>query len=165
MLVSEGIEIGQGCQLISSLVGALGKLPDGVGRFLPCRVGSHMSRLRHLGWEHCSHGLTSRPLESCHHQCLKAVCGIFGYPAGAAAAAAELLDGTLKLRYCNTVFTKRFPSGFYQGRIGKRGAVTSDHLLNRKTPRYSRPWWSGSGASDTEAMEMIASPSLLRTRR
>ena len=47
-----------------------------IGRFLPCRVGSHMSRLRHLGWEHCSHGLTSRPLESCQHQCLKAACGI-----------------------------------------------------------------------------------------
>ena len=108
--VSKGIEIRQGCQFISSLVGALGKLPGGVGRFLPCPVGTHMSRLRHLVWGQCSHGLTSRPLESCHHQCLKAVCGVLGYPAG---AAAELLDGTLKLRYCTTVFTNRFPPGFF----------------------------------------------------
>ena len=92
----------QGCQFVSSLVRALGKLPGGIGRFLPCKVSSHMSRLRHLGWEHCSHGLMSRPLESCHHQCLKAVCGGLGYPKG---AAAELLDGTLKLRFCTAIFT------------------------------------------------------------
>ena len=70
------------------------------------RFGSHMSRLRHLGWNQCFHGLSSRPLESCHHQCLKAVCGVMRYPCG---AAAELLDGTLKLRYCTTIFTTRFP--------------------------------------------------------
>ena len=72
--VSEGIEIRHGCQFISSLVRALSKLPGGLGRFLPCDLGSHLSRLRHLGWNQCS----SRPLESCHHQCLKAVCGGFG---------------------------------------------------------------------------------------
>ena len=88
--VSEGIEIRQGCQFISSLVRALDKLPGGVGRFLPCQVGTHMSSLRHMGWGQCSHGLTSRPLESCHHQRLKAVWGgggggEVGYPAGAAA--------------------------------------------------------------------------------
>ena len=68
--VSEGIEIRHGCQFVSSLVRALAKLPGGLGRFLPCRAGSHMSRLRHLGWNQCSHGLSSRPLEYCHHQCL-----------------------------------------------------------------------------------------------
>ena len=55
-------------------------------------------------WDQCSHGLTSRPLETCHHQCLKAVCGLLGCPAG---AAAELLDGSLKLRYCTTQFSRR----------------------------------------------------------
>ena len=34
-----------------------------------------------FGWEQCSHGLTSRLLESCHHQCLKAIC----YPANSGA--------------------------------------------------------------------------------
>ena len=87
--------------LLSYLVGLVG-----------CSLGSHMSRLRHLGWNPCSHGLTSRPLESCHHQCLKAICGVLGYPKG---SALELLDGTLKLRYCTDLFTKRFPLGLYPG--------------------------------------------------
>ena len=105
--VSEGMEIRHGCQFLSSLVRALGKLPGGLGRFLPCQVGTHLSRLRHLGWNQCSHGLTSRPLESCHHRCLSAICGVLGYPKG---SAAELLDGALKLRCCNTPFSNRFPS-------------------------------------------------------
>ena len=105
--VSEGIEIRHGCQFISSLIRALGKLPGGLGRFLPCQVGSHLSRLRHLGWNQCSHGLSSGPLESCDHLCLSAICGVLGYPRG---SAAELLDGVLKLRYCTTPFSNRFPT-------------------------------------------------------
>ena len=125
-----GIEIRHGCQFISSLVRALAKLPGGLGKILPCGVGSHMSRLRHLGWNQCSHGLTSRPLESCHHQCLKAVCGVLGYPRG---SALELLDGTLKLRHCTTLFTMRFshwslPRVGYGG--GKRQFVTPGHPLD-----------------------------------
>ena len=57
--VSGRIEIRHGCQFLSSLVRALAKLPGGLGRFLPCRLGSHMSRLRHLGWNQCSHGVSS----------------------------------------------------------------------------------------------------------
>ena len=76
--VSEGIEIRHGCQFLTSLVRALAKLPGRLGFFLPCSLGSHMSRLRHVGWNQCSHCLTSRPLESCHHQCLKAICGVLG---------------------------------------------------------------------------------------
>ena len=126
--VSEGIEIRHGCQFLSSLVRALAKLPGGLGRFLPCGLGSHMSRLRHLGWNQCSHGLTSRPLESCHHQCLKAMCGVLGYPKG---SAMELLDGTLKLRYCTDLFTKRFhpwslPKVGYG--VGRSHVTTPGHL-------------------------------------
>ena len=65
-------------QFLCSFVRALAKLLGGPSWFLPCTLGSHMSRLRHLGWSQCSHGLSSRPLESCHRQCLKAVCGGFG---------------------------------------------------------------------------------------
>ena len=121
--VSEGIEIRHGCQFIGCLVRALAKLPGGIGRFLPCRVGSHVSRLRHLGWNQCSHGLSSRPSESCHHQCLKAVCGVLGYPKG---SALELLEGTLKLRHCTEVFTMRFPLGLYLGLVM---VVVKDSLL------------------------------------
>ena len=128
VLVSEGIEIRHGCQFLSSLIRALAKLSGGLGRFLLCSLDSHMSRLRHLGWNQCSHGLSSRPLESCHHQCLKAVCGLLGYPQG---SALELLDGTLKLRYCTTLFTKRFPP-WSLPRVGngsdKRQFGTPGHL-------------------------------------
>ena len=125
--VSEGIEIRHGCQFLSSLVRPLAKLPGGLGRFLPCSLGSHMSRLRHVGWNPCSHGLNSRPLESCHHQCLEALCGVSGYPKG---SALELLDGTLKLRHCTDLFIKRFPPWSLPrvgSGIGKRNGITPGH--------------------------------------
>ena len=122
--VSEGIEIRHGCQFLSSLVRALAKLPGGLGRFLACSLGSHMSRLRHLGWNQCSHGLTFRPLESCHHQCLESVCGVLGYPQG---SALELSDGTLKLRHCTEVFTMRFPPWSLPGLV--MGLVNGTLLL------------------------------------
>ena len=126
--VSEGIEIRHGCQFLSSLIRALAKLPGGLCRFLPCNLGSHLSRLRHVGWNQCSHGLSSRPLESCHHQCLKAVRGVLGCPKG---SALELLDGTLKLRRCTDLFTIRFlpwssPRVGYGG--GNRQFVTTGHF-------------------------------------
>ena len=57
------------------------------------------------------------------HQCLSAVCGVLGYPEG---SAAELLDGSLKLRYCTTVL----PSSFPLGGVGNRRVVTSGNLLD-----------------------------------
>ena len=135
--VSEGIEIRQGCQFISRIVRALSKLPGGLVWFLSCSLGSHMSRLRHLGWNQCSHGLSSRPLESCHHQCHKAFCGVLGYPKG---SALELLDGTLKLRHCTEVFTMRFPP-WSLPRVGygsgMRQSVTPGHLLRQTGELHS----------------------------
>ena len=100
-----------------------------MARFLPCQVGSHLSRLRHLGWNQCSRGLTSRPLESCHHLCLSAICGVLVYPSG---SAAELLDGVLKLRCCTTPFSQRFPTWSLppvdQGRI-RRLDIATDHSV------------------------------------
>ena len=110
--VSDGTKIWQGCRFISSPVRSLGKIPGCIGRFLPCTVGGHFSRMRHLGWEQCSHGLTSRSLESCHHRCLEAVCGLLVYPAG---AAAELLDGSSELPCCTNPFPERFLSGLFLG--------------------------------------------------
>ena len=54
--------------------------------------------------------------------------GVLGYPSG---APAELLDGTLKLRYCTTIFTTCFPP-WSLPRVGngsgKRLFVTPGHL-------------------------------------
>ena len=137
--VSEGLEIRHGCQCISSLVRALAELPGGLGRFLLSWVGSHISRLRHLGWNQCSHGWTTRPLESCHHQCFQAVWGL-GYPKG---SALELLDGTLKLRHCTTLFTMRFPPwsppGVGNGG-GKRHFFTPGHLPDDRRNVVKRVW-------------------------
>ena len=176
MPVSDGIEIRHGCQFVSSLVRALAKLPGGIGRFLPCSLGCHLSRLRHLGWNHCSHGLFSRPLESCHHQCLKAVCGVLGYPKG---SASELLDGALNLRHCTYVFTMRFPPWSLPrvgNGCGERQFVTPGHLLDegsnvgKRVPltRKTRPgvishYSPDPGASNAEAMEKIAPPFLRRS--
>ena len=119
---------------------AVGKLPGGLGRFLPCRLGTHLSRLRHVGWNQCSHGLDSMPLESCHHQCLKAVRGVLGYPK---VSAFELLDGNLKLWYCTTLFTERFPPwSLPQGcfGIGTRSFSTIGHLLDIDSTVGKRVW-------------------------
>ena len=97
--VSEGIEIRHGCQFISSLVRALATLPGGVGRFLPCGVSFHMSRLRHLGWNQCSHW---NPVII---NALGLYVGVLVCPKG---SASELLEGTLKLRHCTTLFAMRF---------------------------------------------------------
>ena len=60
----------------------------------------------------------------------------FGYPEG---SAAELLDGTLKLRYCTDIFTMRFPPCSLP-RVancgGKKKVVTPGHLLDEGTIFY-----------------------------
>ena len=60
-----------------------------------------------LGWGRYGHGLSSCPRESCDHQFLAPLLNFFGYPDG---AATELFNGTLKLRYSSTLFSKKFPS-------------------------------------------------------
>ena len=49
--VSEGIEIRQGCQFISSLVGALSKLPGGLGRFSAMWCWSPLEKASSFGVE------------------------------------------------------------------------------------------------------------------
>ena len=62
--VGPGIDIWRSCRFLGSIIRFLGALPGGLGRFLPCQIGAHHCRLRHLGWEKCGHGLTSRPRET-----------------------------------------------------------------------------------------------------
>ena len=66
--------------------------------------------------------------------------GVLGYPKG---SALELLDGTLKLRHCTNLFTKRFlPWSLPRvgSGIGKRHSATTDHL-----PVLVVLWVKGSG--------------------
>ena len=81
-------------------------LPGGLGRFVPCSIGANHCRLRHLGWERCCHGLTSRPRESASAPFLDQLLSLFHYLAGSSAA---LLDGTLPLRYCSFKFAAKTP--------------------------------------------------------
>ena len=105
--VGIGQEIRHGCQFLHSLFRALGHLPGGLARFIPCQPSAHYARLSHLGWGRYGHGLSSRPRESCDHQFLTPLLNFFGYLDG---AVTELFNGTLKLRYSSTPFSKKFPS-------------------------------------------------------
>ena len=105
--VGIGQEIRHGCQFIHSLIRALGHLPGGLSRFIPCHPGAHHARLLHLGWGRYGHGLTSRPRESCDHWFLIPLLNFFGDPDG---AVTELFNGTLKLRYSSTPFSNKLPS-------------------------------------------------------
>ena len=59
-----GIDIWRSCRFIGTLMRSLCLLPGGLARFVPCFIGANHCRLRHIGWEKCGHGLTSRPRES-----------------------------------------------------------------------------------------------------
>ena len=52
------------CRFCGHMLRALVKLPGGLGKFLPGRIGANHGRLRYIGWEKCCHGLTCRPRES-----------------------------------------------------------------------------------------------------
>ena len=94
-----GIDIWRSCRFISAiaLMRSLCLLPGGLGRFVPCSIGANHCRLRHIGWEMCGHGLTSRPRESASELFLNELLTLFRYPPRSGLA---LLNGTLLLRYC-----------------------------------------------------------------
>ena len=58
-----GIDIWRSCLFIAAMMRSL-CMPGGLGRFAPRPIGANHCRLRHVGWERCGHGLTSRPRES-----------------------------------------------------------------------------------------------------
>ena len=59
-----GIDMWRSCRFTGAVMRSLCMLPGGLARFVPCSIGANHCRLRHVGWERCSHGLTSRPRES-----------------------------------------------------------------------------------------------------
>ena len=75
-----GIDIWRSCRLIGAMMRSLCMLPGGLARFVPCSLGANHCRLRHVGWERCSHGLTSRPRESASGPFLDQLLLLFQYP-------------------------------------------------------------------------------------
>ena len=77
-----GIDIWRSCRFIGAWMRSLCLLPGGLRRFVPCSIGANHCRLRHIGWEKCGHGLTSRPRESASELFLNGLLGLFRYPPG-----------------------------------------------------------------------------------
>ena len=89
-----------------------------LGGFSLGGLGANHGRLRHIGWEKCCHGLTSRPRETSSVWFLDELLVLFGYCAG---SGADLLAGTLPLRYYSESFACRIPTW----RLPVDGSVTS----------------------------------------
>ena len=104
--------------------------------FPPGDIGANHGRLRHIGWEKCSHGLTSRPRETSSVWFLAELLVLFGYPA---ASGADLLAGTLPLRYHSESLARRIPTWRLpeSGSLarGSGGGVKRVRLY-RKTPAH-----------------------------
>ena len=102
-----GIDIWRSCRFIGAMMRSLCLLPGGLGRFVPCSSGANHCRLRHIRWEKCGHGLTSRTRETASEVFLNEVLGLFRYPPRSGRA---LVAGTLSLRYCAARFASRTPT-------------------------------------------------------
>ena len=113
-----GIDIWRSCRFLGAIFRALRLLPGGLGRFLPGGIGANHGRLRHIGWEKCSHGLTSRTRETSSVWFLDELLVLFGYPA---ASGTDLLARSLPLRYFSESFARRIPTWS----LPVRGSVAS----------------------------------------
>ena len=113
-----GVDIWRSCRFLGAIFRALSLLPGGLGRFLPWDIGANHGRLRHIGWDKCCHGLTSRPRETSSVLFLDELLVLFGYPA---ASGADLLAGVLPLRYYSESFAHRLPTW----RLPESGNVAS----------------------------------------
>ena len=139
--IGPGIDIGRSCRFLGSLVRFLALLPGGLIRFWPCRIGANHCRLRHLGWEKCGHGLTSRPWETSHPKFLDSLLEVFGYPEGSGGL---LLSGELPLRFCSGNFALRKPSwglpdfGEVQVLLSAGKLLTCPYMCNDRCLAFSR---------------------------
>ena len=113
-------DIRRSCRFIGALFRALVGLPGGIRRFFSCDIGANHCGLRHIGWEKCGHGLTSRPRELASEGFLNVLLVLFGCPSGSAAA---LLGGELPLRYFSGRFACRVPTCILPARGHVQGLV------------------------------------------
>ena len=109
------IDIWRSCRFLVAMLRALGGLPGGLGRFLPCRLGANHCRLRSVGWERCGHGLTSWPLEASGTGFLDDLLSLFHYPSG---SRQSLIDGSLRMRYCSSNFSQQVAAFWWRGSSG-----------------------------------------------
>ena len=141
-----GIDIWRSCRFIGAMMRSLCLLPGGLGRFVPCSVGANYCRLRHIGWEKCSHGLTSRPRESASEPFLNELLRLFDYPPGSARA---LLAGTVPLRYCAARFAGRARTWrlLVPGQVASLVSANSGVVQENVAEDVGREvyWVSGSG--------------------
>ena len=141
-----GIDIWRSCRFIGAMMRSLSMLPGGLGGFVPCSIGAKHCRIRHVGWEGCSHGLTSRLRESASGTFLDQLLLLFQYPPGSSRA---LLAGTLPLRYCSTRFVRKVPfwtlpvPGHVAGLIAAEVQVAQVDEV--EVARREIHWVSGSG--------------------
>ena len=141
-----GIDIWRSCRFIGASMRSLCLLPGGLSRFVTCSIGANHCRLRHIGWEKCGHGLTSRPRESASLHFLDELLALFRYPSDSGRA---LRAGTLPLRYCSTRFACMTPSWRLPvlGSVGNLVAAYSDAGHRAAFDEVDRDvfWVSGSG--------------------
>ena len=107
VLFGPGIDIWRSCRFLGALMRSLCLLSGVLRRFVPCSIGANHCRLRHIGWEKCGHGLTSRPRESASEPFLDELLSLFRYLPKSGRA---LLAGHLPLKYCSTRFACMTPS-------------------------------------------------------
>ena len=124
-----GIDIWRSCRFIGALMRSLCLLPGGLRRSVPCSIGANHCR-RHIGWEKCGYGLTSRPRESSSELFLDELLGLFRHPPKSGRA---LLAGTLPLCFCAARFaystpTWRLPAS---GHVARLVAAHSDAAGDR----------------------------------
>ena len=107
VLSGPGTDIWRSCRFICAMMRSLCLLLGGLERFVPCSFGANHCRLRHIGWEKCGHGVTSRPRSAALEGFLSLLLLLFRYPPRSAAA---LLGGVLPLRYCKGRFACKVPT-------------------------------------------------------
>ena len=102
-----GIDIWRSCRFFGCHLSCITYAAWWPWWFLPGVIGANHCRLRHIGWDKCCHGLSSRPRETSSVRFLDELLVLFGY---CAESGADLLAGVLPLRYSSRTFARKVPT-------------------------------------------------------